>query len=418
MTERQAGEAPGEAARESTGRPQSALAMSARFAFFYGGLFFTIGVYLPYIPLWLEAQGFSDQAIGLVLALPAWLRVVTTPGIALLADRSGRRRLTILGLAAATPLCLISLEFAAGFALIVLLHTLTGLLHQPQMPLVEGLAVRAAERYGFAYGRSRLWGSLAFILANLGGGIAIGRFGPDWVLHLVTLSTLLTVIAAWLLPPEIEPAGRGDSRSPLAGGRPLALLRRADFLLLLLAGALIQGSHAVYYAYSALDWSRSGLDETLVGALWALGVLAEVLVFWFGKPLIQRFGPLALLVAAGLAGAIRWPLMALTADPLLLAPIQLLHGLTFGAAHLGALTWLARAVPDAQAATAQAIYATAVGSVGIGSLMFASGWLYGSFGADAYFAMALTSLLGTVATLLLVRQTKLKTTPAGPEGRL
>ncbi|MGP1253532.1 MAG: MFS transporter [Kiloniellales bacterium] len=414
MTERQAAK---ETAGEPTGQQRSAFAISARFAFVYGGLFLTIGIYLPYIPLWLESRGFSDQAIGLVLALPAWLRVVTTPGIALLADRSNRRRLTILALAVATPLCLISLEFAAGLALIVVLHTLTGLLHQPQMPLVEGLAVRAADRYGFAYGRARLWGSLAFIVANLGGGIVIGRFGPDWVLHLVTVSTLLTVVAAWLLPPEIEPAGGGGGRSPLSGSRPLALLRRRDFLLLLLAAALIQGSHAVYYAYSALDWSRSGLDEVLVGALWALGVVAEVLVFWFGKPLIARFGPLALLVTAGLAGAIRWPLMALTTEPLLLAPIQLLHGLTFGAAHLGALTWLARAVPDAQAGTAQAVYATAVGSFGIGSLMFASGWLYGSFGSGAYFAMALTSLLGTVATLLLVRQTKLETKRAGTEGR-
>ncbi|WP_162906892.1 MFS transporter [Algihabitans albus] len=381
----------------------SPLALSARFAFFYGGLFLTIGIYLPYIPLWLEARGFSDEAIGLVLAIPAWLRIVTTPAIALLADRSGRRRLTILVLALATPLCLISLEFAVGLALIVVLHSLAGLLHQPQMPLIEGLAVRAAERHGFAYSRARLWGSLAFVVANLGGGLAIGRFGPDWVLHLATLGALLTAAAAWLLPPEIEPALVRSSG--LAGGRPLALLRRADFLLLLLAGLLIQGSHAVYYAYSALDWSRAGLDGTLIGALWALGVLAEVVLFWFGKSLIGRFGPLALLAVGGLAGVVRWPLTALTADPLLLAPLQLLHALSFGAAHLGALTWLGRNVPDAQAGTAQALYATAVGSLGVGSLMFAAGWLYGSFGAGAYFAMALTSLLGTVVALLVMQQT-------------
>ena len=399
-----------EGAEDEPRRPValSPFALSARFAFFYGGLFLTIGIYLPYIPLWLEARGFSDQAIGLVLAIPAWLRIVTTPAIALLADRSGRRRLTILALALATPLCLISLEFAVGFALIVVLHSLTGLLHQPQMPLIEGLAVRAAERHGFAYSRARLWGSLAFVVANLGGGLVIGRFGPDWVLHLVTVSALLTTVAAWCLPAQIEPTrGEGDRSDErrLAGGRFLALLRRPDFLLLLLAGLLIQGSHAVYYAYSALDWSRAGLDGSLIGALWALGVLAEVVLFWFGKSLIGRFGPLLLLAVGGLAGVIRWPLTALTADPLLLAPLQLLHALTFGAAHLGALTWLGRNVPDAQAGTAQALYATAVGSLGVGSLMFAAGWLYGSFGAGAYFAMALTSLLGTVAALLVIRQT-------------
>jgi PPP family 3-phenylpropionic acid transporter len=380
----------------------SPAALSARFALFYGGLFLSIGIYLPYFPLWLESRGFSDAAIGLVLAIPAWLRIVTTPGLAILADRWGRRRHTVAGLAVVCLASFVSLEFAGGLAAIVALVALAAVTHQPQMPLVEGMAVRAAERYGFAYGRARLWGSLTFILANLGGGALIGAWGPDWVLHIVVLAMALTLGAALLLPAAVEPAR--PQTSAWEGGRPLALLRRPDFLLLLAAGALTQGSHAVYYAYSALDWSRAGVPETLVGALWALGVLAEVAIFWFGKPLVARFGPLALLAAAGIAGVVRWPLTALTDDPALLAPIQLLHALTFGAAHLGALTWLGRNVPDAQAGTAQAIYATAVGSLGIGTLMFAAGWLYDAFGAGAYFAMALTSLLGTVAAVLLSRR--------------
>lgn len=381
--------------------PPSPTVLAARFAAFYGGLFLVLGIYLPYFPLWLEARGFSDAAIGLVLAIPAWLRIATTPGLAVLADRLGRRRRMVLVLAALTLLSLASLELAAGFAAIVLLHTFAAIVHQPQMPLVEGLAVRAAERHGFAYGRARLWGSLAFVAANLGGGALIGAYGPAWVLHLIVAGALLTLAAAWLLPPAAEPARR--EASAWEGGRPLALLRRPDFLLLLAAGAAIQGSHAVYYAYSALGWSRAGLSETLVGALWALGVLAEVVLFWFGRPLIDRFGPLRLLALAGAAGLVRWPLTALTSDPLLLAPIQLLHAMTFGAAHLGALTWLARSVPDTQAGTAQAVYATAVGSLGLGSLMFAAGWLFAGFGSGAYFAMALTSGLGMVAALGLRR---------------
>ncbi len=386
----------------------SPLALSARFALVYGGLFLTIGIYLPYAPLWLEAQGFSDPAIGLVLAIPAWLRIATTPGLAILADRSGRRRRVLTALALLTLLAFVSLEVAAGLVAIVALHSLAALTQQPQMPLVEALAVRAAERRGFAYGRTRLWGSLAFVVANLGGGALVGALGPDWVLHLLVFGALLSLLAVLLLPAEAEPARPAGSQPAArvgAGGRPLALLRRPDFLLVLASGALIQGSHAVYYAYSALDWSRGGLSEVMVGALWALGVMAEVALFWFGRPLLARFGALRLLALGGLAGGLRWPLMALTDDPLLLAPIQLLHALTFGAAHLGALTWLARAIPDVQAGTAQAVYSTAVGSLGVGSLMFAAGWLYGSFGAGAYFAMALTSLLGMVAALLLTRTT-------------
>ena len=63
---------------------------SLPYALAYAALFATIGLYLPYFPVWLESRGFTAEQIGLVIALPAWLRIVTTPLLAGLADRSGR----------------------------------------------------------------------------------------------------------------------------------------------------------------------------------------------------------------------------------------------------------------------------------------------------------------------------------------
>ena len=54
-------------------------------------------------------------------------------------------------------------------------------------------------------------------------------------------------------------------------------------------------------------------------------------------------------------------------------------------------------------ATSQALYATITGSLGTGTVMFASGWLYEELGAAGYFVMALLSLAAMLPIYLLAR---------------
>jgi len=88
--------------------------------------------------------------------------------------------------------------------------------------------------------------------------------------------------------------------------------------------------------------------------------------------------------------------------PLLLA-VQLLHALTFGAAHLGAMHFMARALPAQWSATGQSLYAATVSGIGFGLVMAASGTLYAAFGAGAYLAMAALAGSGAVAGIALGR---------------
>jgi MFS transporter, PPP family, 3-phenylpropionic acid transporter len=90
----------------------------------------------------------------------------------------------------------------------------------------------------------------------------------------------------------------------------------------------------------------------------------------------------------------------ITSVPLLVL-VQLLHAFTFGAAHLGAMHFLARRLPAASAATAQTLYATVVGGIGHGLLILLAGALYGSIGSAAYLAMAVAAAIGGSLALLL-----------------
>ncbi|WP_270937254.1 MFS transporter, partial [Falsiroseomonas oryzae] len=205
--------------------------------------------------------------------------------------------------------------------------------------------------------------------------------------------------AALLLPP-------GEARAAAAPGGLagfLAPLRIAAFRRLLLVSALVQGSHAFYYAFGTLHWQAEGLGAGLIGALWAVGVLAEIALFLWGRDVVTRLGPVGLCLAAGAAGVLRWGATALTADPLLLLPLQVLHGVTFGAQHLATMAVLGRVVPPVQAGTAQALHAALGTGLSMGVLTLACGPLFSAFGGGGYWAMAALCAAAVPASLALGR---------------
>src|SRR3546814_10848843 len=96
----------------------------------------------------------------------------------------------------------------------------------------------------------------------------------------------------------------------------------------------------------------------MIGLLWAEGVIAEVLLFACGAKVVQRLGPARMLLLGALAGVVRWTLLAASTDLAVLFAAQALHAFTFGAAHLGAIAFIARAAPAGLSATAQTLYTT------------------------------------------------------------
>jgi PPP family 3-phenylpropionic acid transporter len=83
--------------------------------------------------------------------------------------------------------------------------------------------------------------------------------------------------------------------------------------------------------------------------------------------------------------------------------LQLLHGLTFGATHLGGVHLVSRLVRPDRAATAQALHATVTSGIGMGGAVLIAGQLYGPFAGASYLAMTALCASGLVAALALER---------------
>ena len=392
-----------------TARVMSKSPPALRYAAFYGAVFLALGIYLPFWPVFLKSRGLSAAEIGLLFGLVSWVRVVSTPAVAQLADRSGRAQ-TILALAACGSFVFfVGFFWARGFWPILLIMLPATACFQVLIPLAESQTMAAVLRQRLDYGRIRLWGSLAFILGTVGAGQLITGRAPDLVLLLVLGALGTTVLAALALP------GRRERPHGAERASPLALLGNRRFLLFLGAASLLQASHAAYYGFSALHWKAAGLSEGTIGWLWAEGVLAEVLLFAIGGTLVARAGPPVLLALAGLAGILRWSVLAATTALPALVAVQALHALTFGAAHLGAMHFIARAAPPGLSATAQSFYSAVSGGIAMGLAMLAAGALYQAYAGQVFLVMAVLSAGGLALALVLWRRQHRGGGETGPE---
>jgi MFS transporter, PPP family, 3-phenylpropionic acid transporter len=217
----------------------------------------------------------------------------------------------------------------------------------------------------------------------------IEQSGPGAVLGLLLGGVGLTFVACLLLP-ETRAAGR-----PATPPRLGELFRLPGFWRFVFAAGLIQVSHAVYYGFATLHWRAAGHSESLIGWLWAGGVLAEIALFASGDAVFRRLTPHQLLALAGGCTILRWSLSALGTDLALLIPAQALHGASFGATYLATMHYLRDHTPVALHASAQAINASIGFALLFGLVTPVAGWLYGAIGGGAFWAMAALALAGT-----------------------
>jgi PPP family 3-phenylpropionic acid transporter len=368
---------------------------------FYAAYFLFGGVQLPFFPLWLEARGLDARTIGLVIAVPALLRIIATPIIAHQADRYRAIKTTLVA-GSAVGLCAMAVVgWVEGPIAILLAFAVAMAALAPLLPLSDAYALSGLGARGRTYGPVRLWGSVAFIAGNIGAGFLLEWLAPGHLIWLI-VSTLAVVLAAALALTPLDAGGPRPVASTPAPS-PTILLRNPAFLAVVLASSMVQGSHAFYYGFSTMDWRASGLDGRLIGMLWGLGVAAEVALFALSGRLPTRLRPTALLAIGGAGAIVRWTAMAFDPPTAMLPALQILHAASFGAAHLGMMGFLARAVPRELAATAQGFAATWSGLVNA-SATFVSGFAYAASGSLAYLVMAAMALVGLMSALYAGRR--------------
>ncbi|NIJ39717.1 PPP family 3-phenylpropionic acid transporter [Sphingopyxis panaciterrae] len=347
--------------------------------------------FFAFLPLWLKATGAPHEEIGVLMAIPMVLRLLTVAPFSAFVGRRGwvRNAIAYTSLAsAAIVLFLLGEPDHAGRILIVIFLSIVW----DQIPvLTDAYAVMAVRSRSLDFGRLRVWGSIAVVVSNAAAGWAIATFGIKMLPLMIAALLLAPALVAFLLPADRQLSAAGDA----VGGRWRDLIGDRGLILAMVAASLIMGSHGVVTSFGAIQWTAQGISTTTIGLLQALAVAAEIGAFWFGARLLGQRDPRLLICAGAVAAALRWAIMATSPGLAVLIVAQLLNGITATGTILGIMLVIATRVPTHLSATAQGMNAVLLGAV-LAVATAGSGllWSYGL--AIAYVAMAVLALLGAL----------------------
>jgi MFS transporter, PPP family, 3-phenylpropionic acid transporter len=358
-------------------------------------LFALLGATAPFLGLYFESLGFSAARIGELIAIPMLMRCLAPNLWGWLGDRSGRR-LLIVRVGAFCTLASLSLIFISQtYAWLALVMALHAFFWHAILPQFEVITLAHLREQTARYTQIRLWGSIGFILSVVGLGALFQRYGMalyPWTLWAIIASIALS--SCWV--PDAQPQVLLRD-TPVSGFA--AQLRQPGVLGFYLCVALMQLSHGPYYTFISIHLEHLGYTRGLIGGLWALGVLAEVLLFIYIPRLLQRVSLRQLLLASFLLASLRWLLLGFFAEHLsVLLLAQLLHAATFGSFHAAAILFVQRSFGPQQQGQGQALYAALTGVGGAVGALYA-GYSWTLLGAGWTFALA--SLAALAAAVIM-----------------
>jgi PPP family 3-phenylpropionic acid transporter len=362
----------------------------------YFAYFVFIGAFAPYFSLYLQSIGQAAWQIGLLLSLMQLMRIVAPHLWASLADRHGWRARLLQATLAAAIACFSGVFATADFAGLFVVLAAFAFCSSATMPLVEAITLRALRERIERYGAIRVWGSVGFIAAVLGVGWLLDRIAIGNLLWLLLLPLAATLALALTLR---DPPGRADA----AAERFLPHALRPEVVALLAANVLMNVAHGPLYAFYSIYLDAAGYSKTAIGALWSLGVLAEIAVFLAAPWWMRRFGAREVLVACFAVAVVRFALIGWgVGSPTLLVVAQIAHAATFGACHVASVALMNRWFAGTRQVRGQALYMSV--AFGLGGFLgaAASGVAWETIG-PAWTFTAASGAAGAGLLLLLSR---------------
>lgn len=366
-----------------------------RLSGFYIFYFAVLGAVAPYLGLYFNHLGFSAERIGELVAIPMLMRCLAPNLWGWLGDATGKR-LLIVRVGALCTLVSFSLIFISkSYLWLALVMALHAFFWHAVLPQFEVITLAHLREQAARYSQIRLWGSVGFIVAVVGLGWLFEHVGLGvYPIALVVIMAGIVVSSAWV--PNAVPAHQEEEAGR---GGFLRQLRRPGVLAFFICVGLMQISHGPYYTFFSIHLQTLAYGQTTIGLLWALGVVAEILVFLVMAKLLTRFSLRQVLATSFVLAAIRWMLLGTLADHLaVLLVAQLMHAATFGSFHAAAIHFVQRSFGHRQQGQGQALYATLAGVGGALGALY-SGYSWESLGPVWTFAIA--SLAAFIAAAII-----------------
>lgn len=372
--------------------------LSSRISVMYAAIYLHYGAFGLFIPMWFAHRGLSPEEIGTLMSLPMFLRIAFVAPVSGLADRLRRIREVLLVCVVGAMLIMSFMSFAHSYWQLLLFFTLFSLVWDPLPILADAYAVLAVRTRGLDFGRMRMWGSLAFVGANIASGSLIGLYSPEVVPWFTAALLAIPIIPILLLPPD-RTLGSSEKAERISWRNAFS---DPSVVVAMIGAALIMSSHVLINTFGAIQWTAMKFDGTTIGVLVGISIASEIVVLFAAQRLLGNRSPLLLIAIGGAVAVARWLLMALKPGLVETAALQLLNGICGMGVMAGLMLFIAQRIDSRLISTVQGVNAVVVGLTAALTTL-GSGYAWKALGADAYYLAALVAAVGCAPIVLALR---------------
>lgn len=370
-----------------------------RLSSFYFFYFASLGALVPYWGLYLQSLAFDARSIGELMAIIMLTKIVAPYLWSWIADHTGRGMLIIRLAAVMSVVTFAGVFLSSEFWWLALVMMSFSFFWNASLPQFEAVTMNHLGQDTHQYSVIRLWGSLGFIVSVMVLGQWLDSQTYERVPQMVIVLYIGIALSSFLVPQS-----NGQKHITLHTGI-FSVIRQPTVIALLLVCFLAQMSHGPYYTFYSIYLKQYSYGSSLIGWMWALGVIAEIIVFLYMYRLMPKFGPRRLLMVALLLTALRWYLIGHYVDywPVILGA-QLLHAASFGLYHAVAIELFHRLFKGKLQGRGQALYSSISFGAGGAVGSYLSGLFWDQYSPVSIFNMAaLVALLGFVISWRFIR---------------
>ncbi|MEC8421701.1 MAG: MFS transporter [Pseudomonadota bacterium] len=370
-------------------------------SFFYFFYFSTLGAFLPYWPLYLKSIDFSAYEIGFISAIMIGTKIIAPNIWGWLADFSGKRHTVIQIGSLFCFLIFFFVFFIEKFFAMAITFFLFSFFWNASLPQYEAVTMNSLGKNYNKYSNIRLWGSLGFIFTVL----SLSYLTKLFSIEIVPYSIFILLIITWIITLNINKSLSTANIFRSSDMNIWKVISIPAVMGLLVSCFLMQISHAPFYTFFAIFLQENGYTVFQVGALWSLGVVAEVIVFLKVSKWIPLFGVKKLFVICFIFASIRWLLVASYPENIYLVSLsQIFHSFTYGMYHATAIYLIHEYFSGKLQGRGQAIYSSL--SFGLGGSVgsYISGLFWDNVGGSTIFLFAsFFAFLGFIVALIFVK---------------
>lgn len=347
---------------------------------------------MPYWSLYLKSIGMNAEAIGILSAIVVVTKIFSSFIWGWIVDHTGKRVQVIRWTSLFSLLSFTLVIFYKDFWSLFIILFVFSIFWSAALPQIEAVTLSHLGEESDSYTVVRIWGSISFIIAVLALGKFFDQQPIDYLVPVILITMLLVWIHSYFLTEIVVP--HEDSN----GTSFLSILSQPHIMALMAVCFLVQAGHGPYYTFFSIYLEEHNYSNSFIGIAWALGVLAEVLVYVFMHKVIGRFGLHKMMILVLVLATIRWLLIAFFVNNVfILLFSQCLHAATFGVYHAVAIQYIHREFKGKHQGRGQALYSSLSFGAGLALGSLISGYLWDYVGSmQTFIFAAILSAVGLI----------------------